>query len=191
MKLASPIVKLFVDAQREPEGAAAMIVRKIASVSGFAPEPASFLYPLLTATTGMDDIRATAGGAVYGNRSKRYAGSALTPSETAALNRGIQRMDADAEAVRYIRRCHTETRVFRTPLVVINNKIDALVPYRQALGLEAKVAAHGDPHRLTLITVPPQRIPIPGTGLFGYAHCGFDAKQTADVWATLRRMSER
>ena len=72
---------------------------------------------------------------------------------------------------------------------VIHNQIDALVPYDQALELEAKVYAHGDPRRFALITVPPQRLPIPGTGVSGYAHCGFDAKQLPSAWATLRRMT--
>ena len=116
-------------------------------------------------------------------------GSALTLTETAALNRDIQRLDADPAAVRYIQRWHEASGEFRTPLVAIHNQIDSLVPYSQALALEAKVAAHGDPHRFTLITVPPQRVPIPGAGVSGYAHCGFDAKQLADAWATLRRMS--
>jgi len=189
IKLASPIVKLFADAQRAPEGPAAAIVRKIASVSGAAPEPGSFLFPIITAAEGMDDIRATTGGSIYSNRGKHYAGSALTAAETEALNRDIQRLDADEAAVRYVRRWHTSSGVFHTPLVAIHNQIDSLVPYSQALGLEAKVAAHGDPHRFALITVPPLRIPIPGTGVSGYAHCGFDPKQLADAWATLKRMT--
>lgn len=189
LKLAAPIMKLFADAQKAPEGAAATIVRKIASTSGAAPEPGSFLFPIVTATMAMDDLRATAGGSIYGNQHKHYAGSALTAAETAALNKDIQRMDADAAGLAYIRRWHTTSGTFQTPLVAIHNQIDALVPYSQALGLEAKVAAHGDPRRLALITVPPLRAPIPGTGMSGYAHCGFDAKQLADAWATLRRMT--
>jgi pimeloyl-ACP methyl ester carboxylesterase len=189
LRLAAPIVKLFADAQREPEGAAASIIRKISSVTGAAPEPGSYLLPIVTAAMAMDDIRATAGGSIYSNRTRRYAGGALTAAETAALNKGVQRMDADAAALRYLRQWHTASGVFKTPLVAVHNQIDALVPYSQALDLEAKVAAHGDPKRLVLITVPPLRIPIPGTGVYGYAHCGFDAKQLADAWATLRRMT--
>jgi len=137
----------------------------------------------------MDDIRATAGGAIYGNRDKHYAGDALTPAETAALNKAVQRMDADPAGVRYIRQWHTASGTFRTPLVAIHNQIDSLVPYSQALGLEAKVARHGDPRKLTLITVPAVRMAIPGLGVTGYIHCGFDPKQMADAWATLLRMT--
>jgi pimeloyl-ACP methyl ester carboxylesterase len=188
-RLAAPIQKLFADAEREPEGPAAAIVRKVASVSGAAPDPGSFLFPIVTAAMAMDDIRATAGGAIYGNRNKHYAGGALTAAETTALNKTIQRMDADPAGVSYIRRWHTASGEFRTPLVAIHNQIDSLVPYSQTLGLEAKVAAHGDPKRLVLITVPAVRMAIPGLGVTGYIHCGFDPKQMADAWATLRRMT--
>lgn len=189
LRLASPIMKLFADAQREPEGPAGVIVRKVASTSGFAPEPGSFLLPIVTAAMAMDDIRATAGGAIYSNRGKHYEGGALTVAETAALNKDIQRTDSDPAGLRYIREWHTASGTFRTPLVAIHNQIDSLVPYSQVLELEAKVAAHGDPRRMVLITTPPMRIPIPGTGVSGYAHCGFEPKQLADAWATLRRMS--
>ena len=43
LKLALPIVKLFADAEKAPEGPAAKILRKIASVWGAAPDPANFL----------------------------------------------------------------------------------------------------------------------------------------------------
>jgi pimeloyl-ACP methyl ester carboxylesterase len=190
LKLAAPIQKLFADAQREPEGPAAAIVRKVASVTGAAPDAGSFLFPIVTAAMAMDDIRTTAGGSIYGNRTKHYAGSALTAAETAALNKDIQRMDADPAGLRYIRQWHTAAGTFRTPLVAIHNQIDSLVPYGQALGLEAKVAAHGDPRRMVLITVPAVRMSIPGLGVTGYIHCGFEPKQLADAWATLRRMTD-
>jgi pimeloyl-ACP methyl ester carboxylesterase len=189
LKLALPIVKLFADADKAPEGPAAAIIRKIASVWGAAPDPASFLLPIITASQGMDDIEATAGGSTYSNRDKHYAGGALSEEEIVALNRDIQRIDADPAALHYIERWHEASGVFHVPLVALHNQIDSLVPYNQALELEAKVHAHGDPRRFALITVPPLRIQIPGTGVSGYAHCGFDAKQLADAWATLRRMT--
>ncbi len=187
--LAAPIKRLFDDAAREPEGRAASIVRKVASVSGAAPDAGSFLFPIVTAAMAMDDLSATAGGSVYGNRGKHYAGDALTAAETAALNKDIQRMDASPAAQRYMRQWHTASGTFRTPLVAIHNQIDSLVPYSQALGLEAKVAAHGDPKRMVLITVPAVRMAIPGLGVTGYIHCGFEPKQLTDAWATLRRMT--
>ena len=187
--LAAPIKKLFEDAAREPEGPAAAIVRKVASVSDRAPDAGSFLFPIVTAAMAMDDIRTTAGGAIYGNRAKHYAGAALTAAETVALNRDIQRMDPSPTGLAYIRQWHTASGTFHTPLVAIHNQIDSLVPYSQALGLEAKVAAHGDPRRMVLITVPAVRMAIPGLGVTGYIHCGFEPKQLADAWATLRRMS--
>ena len=143
------------------------------------PTAGSFLFPIVTASMAMDDIRSTAGGAIYGNRTKHYAGGlALTAAETVALNK--QGDPADRRRRRglaYMRQWHTASGTFKTPLVAIHNQIDSLVPYSQALGLEAKVAAHGDPKRLVLITVPAVRMAIPGIGATGYIHCGFEPKQ--------------
>ncbi len=190
IRIASPILRLFADAKRDPQGPAAAIVRKLASLTGSEPDPASFIYPLVTVGLGMDDMRATFGGNVYGNRGKAYASPELTADEAAALNRDVQRIDADPAAVAYAHVWHQTEGTFRTPLVAAHNQIDPLVPYSQALGLQARVEAYGDPQRLTLITVPPQRAEIPGSGVTGYVHCGFTPDQMAGAWSTLRAKVE-
>jgi pimeloyl-ACP methyl ester carboxylesterase len=186
IRIAAPILRLFADARRDPSGPAAAIIRKVSSLAPFDPDPAAFVYPLVTAGLGMDDMRATFGGNVYGNRGKTYAGLALTAAEAAALNRDIQRLDADKAAVAYAHVWHETQGVFAVPLVAVHNQIDPLVPYVQAEGLEARVMAHGDPKLLTLITVPPQRAMIPGAGVEGYVHCGFTQDQMASAWTALK-----
>ncbi len=101
LKVAVPIIRLFADAKRDPAGPAALIIRKVSSMTAFDPDPAAFVFPLVTAALGMDDMRATFGGNVYGNRGKVYSSALLGPEETAALNRDIQRIAADPAAVRY------------------------------------------------------------------------------------------
>jgi len=191
IKMASPLLRLFTDAGRDPHGAAAAIIRKVSSLSPFDPDPAAFVFPLVTASLGMDDMRATFGGNVYGNRGKTYASPALTADEAAALNREIQRIDADKAAVAYARVWHQTDGRFSVPLVAVHNQIDPLVPYAQAVGLEARVTAQGDPRRLTLITVPPMRAPIPGSGMTGYVHCGFTPEQMSTAWSSLRAQVEK
>jgi pimeloyl-ACP methyl ester carboxylesterase len=190
IRIAAPVLRLFADARRDPSGPAAAIIRKVSSLTPFDPDPAAFVYPLVTASLGMDDMRATFGGNVYGNRGKAYAGPALTAAEAAALNREIQRIDADPAAVAYAHIWHETEGVFSVPLVAVHNQIDPLVPYAQAVGLEARVMAHGDPRLFTLITVPPQRAPIPGVGVEGYVHCGFTPDQMSSAWSALRAQVE-
>ncbi len=190
LKIASPILRLFADARRDPAGPAANIIRKVSALTPYDPDPAAFVFPLVTAGLGMDDMRATFGGNVYGNRGKTYASVAMTAAEAAALNRDIQRIDADPAAVAYARRWRRTEGTFSVPLVAVHNQIDPLVPYGQAEGLEAQVMAHGDPRLLTLITVPPQRAAIPGAGVEGYVHCGFTADQMASAWTALRAQVE-
>lgn len=191
IRIASPVLRLFADARRDPSGAAAQIIRKVSSLTLYDPDPAAFVLPLATAGLGMDDMRATSGGNVYGNRGKVYASPALTAAEARALNRDIQRIDADGPATAYTRLWHETKGDFRIPLVAVHNQIDPLVPYAQAKGLEARVVANGDPRLLTLITVPPLRAEIPGSGVQGYVHCGFTPEQMAGAWTALRSQVEK
>lgn len=190
-RLASPIERLFDDARANPAGPAAGIVRKISSLVPFDADPASFIFPLITVSLGQDDMKATFGGNVYGNVGKHYQSAALNAAETAALNAGIQRIAADAAAVRYADDWHRTTGRFSIPLVAMHNRIDSLVPYNQAEGLQAQVARAGNTRHLVLFAVDPVRKPIPGTGVSGYTHCGFTPAQLARAWNTLRQQVER
>lgn len=189
-RFASPVLKLFEDAKADPHGKAAQIVARVASLTRFEPEVASFIFPLLTISFGMDDMRASFGGNVYGNKDKVYRSALLSDAQNAALNKDIQRIAADPRSQAYADAWHRTTGKFKTPLVAIHNRIDSLVPYDQAVGLGRQVAAASNQGRLIQLTFPPLTTPIPGTDAKGYAHCGFEPAQIARSWNILRQWVE-
>lgn len=184
-RIAGPVETLFEDADADPRGDAARIVAVVASLTPFESDAASFLFPLTTVALGQDDLRKTFGGNVYGNAGKTYRSSVLDTADNKALNRKIARLEADPAAQRYARTWHRTQGDFDVPLVTIHNRIDALVPYRQAKQLRQAVDRAGNLNRLTQFTVPPVIKAVPGTGITGFTHCGFDPKQMAQVWSTL------
>lgn len=185
-RIADPIAALFKAAEADPNGRAAGIIARIASITGVTPEPASFIVPIMTVSLGMDDMNATFGGGIYDNSARVYASPLLTVEEAAALNREVGRVRADPAAVAYADRWRRSTGRFTTPLVAIHNRIDSLVPYSQFEGLVRKTEAAGNAGNLLAITVPEIRTPLPGTGLSGIAHCGFTPEQLVTAWDTLR-----
>jgi len=102
-RMSSPIAALFKAARADPGGEEARLVQKIASVANADPDPASFMFPIMTAMVGMDDMRESFGGTLYGNRTKRYGSPLLSAAETEALNRGIRRTDSSPQGVAFCR----------------------------------------------------------------------------------------
>lgn len=176
MKLLSPILTLFLAAKANPQGPEARIIRQVAAIGGFAPDPAALGAPISSAALGMDDIHATMGGLPIGNRGVVYAPPEMDAAQAADFNRKMPRYDADARAVAYARRWHEATGRFRIPLVTVHQTIDSLVPFAQSEGLGRITAAAGNGARLAQYAVPPTTIPLPG-GLTGYTHCGFTPAQ--------------
>ena len=185
MKLLSPILALFLAAKADPQGPEARIIRQVAAIGGFAPDPAALGTPISAAALGMDDIRATMGGLPVGNRNAIYAPPEMDAAQTAAFNRKMQRYDADPRAVAYARRWHEATGRFRVPLVTVHQTIDSLVPYAQTEGLRRITVAAGNGARLAQYAVPPTRAPLPG-GLTGYTHCGFTPAQNIAAFDAMR-----
>lgn len=185
MKLLSPILALFLAAKAAPQGPEARIIRQVAAIGGFAPDPAALAAPISSAALGMDDITATMGGLPIGNRDTVYAPPGMDAGQTADFNRKMQRYDADPRAVAYARHWHEATGRFRIPLVTVHQTIDALVPYAQSEGLGRVVTAAGNGARLAQYAVPPTTIALPG-GLTGYTHCGFTPAQNAAAFDAMR-----
>lgn len=185
-RMSSPIGKLFKAARKDPAGREAQVIARIASINGIPEDPASFMFPIMTAAVGMDDMRASFGGNVYGNAGKHYGSPLLSATETAALNRGIQRIRADAAAQPFANDWHASTGRFSVPLVAVHNRHDSLVFIDQAVALRDKAKAAGNLDRLILLVAPSVVKPIPGTGLDGYAHCGFTPRQAGKIWTILR-----
>jgi pimeloyl-ACP methyl ester carboxylesterase len=130
-RLLNPVVALFAAASKNPQGPEAQMIGNISAASGAPPELASFLYPLVTVSLGMDDIRATYGGSIYTNKGKVYSSPHLSPAGNLALNAGIERVAADPQAVANAIAWHRATGRFTAPLVTIHNHWDSLVPYSQ------------------------------------------------------------
>lgn len=185
-RVAMPVIALSKAAAANPQGPEARILRQVASIGGFEPEVASLAFPLVTVSLGMDDMVATLGGQIHGNRHTLYASPELSAAEAAKLNRDIQRLDADPQAIANARRWHQANGSFDVPLVTIHNRIDSLVPHSQTEALGRIAAAAGKSAKLLQFTVPPTRAKLPIGGVEGYTHCGFDKTQSAAVWEALR-----
>jgi pimeloyl-ACP methyl ester carboxylesterase len=185
IEVATPVLNLFMAARKNPSGREAQIIRQVAAIGGFAPDPAAVATPLVTAALGADDIAATTGGVPYDNMGKVYESDTMTPEEARALNAGIQRSKADPAALAYVKKWHQTTGLISDPLVTIHNAIDALVPYSQEIGLKKAVDAAGRSQYLAAYTVPPMRAPLPVPGFEGYTHCGFTPDQLKASWDAL------
>ena len=185
MRLLMPIFALFQAANANPQGREARIIRQVAAIGGFAPDPAAIGAPLYSAALGMDDLRDTMGGLPVGNADTVYTPPEMTADEAADFNRRIQRYTADPAAIAYARQWHEATGRFRTPLVTVHQTTDALVPFAQSQALGRIVAAAGNSRRLVQYAVPPTRFPLPG-GLQGYTHCGFTPQQNIAAFEAMR-----
>ncbi|MBO9527503.1 MAG: prolyl oligopeptidase family serine peptidase [Sphingobium yanoikuyae] len=189
-RMSSPIGKLFKESRRNPGGPEAKMVARIASVADADPDPGSFMFAIMTAMVGMDDMRASFGGIVYGNRQKIYHSDLLTDAENAALNRGIGRTDADPRAVAFADQWYRSTGRFRTPLITVHNEHDGLVFAEQGRLLASRVKHQGNEERLIQLWAPSQQKEIPGTGLKGWAHCGFTPQEGPRLWQALHQWVE-
>lgn len=184
-KMSGTMADLFKAARADPSGPEARMVARIASVAQADADPASFIFPIMTVMVSMEDMRASFGGVVYGNVGKVYDSPLLNPREKAALNAGIQRIASDAPARAFAVQWHRSTGRFTTPLVAVHNRHDGLVFAQQALLLRQRVRAAGNQAHLFQLWAPSLQKDIPGTGLKGWAHCGFNPRQAAVLWNTL------
>lgn len=184
-RMSAPIARLFKAARRNPHGPEAAMIARIASVAHIDPDPGESMFPIMTAMVGMDDMRATFGGTAVGNRDTVYHSDLLTPAENQALNRGIQRIAADPAAAAAAQ-WYSSTGRFDTPLVVVHNPHDGLVFASQAIELRRRVDAAGNQAHLLQLWAPSMQKDIPGTGLTGWAHCGFTPRQARRLWTLLR-----
>ncbi|KQS02237.1 hypothetical protein ASG11_15835 [Sphingomonas sp. Leaf357] len=189
-KMSGIMADLFKAARADPNGPEAKMIARIASVAKADADPASFIFPIMTAMVSMEDMRASFGGGVYGNAGKVYDSPLLGAQGKAALNAGIQRIASDAPARAFATAWYRPTGRFATPLVAVHNPHDGLVFAEQALLLRRYVKAAGNEERLFQLWAPSVRKDIPGTGLKGWAHCGFTPRQAAVLWTTLHAWVE-
>ena len=185
-KIATPVMALWAAAQKDPASREARIVAQVTAIGGFANDAGALAFPLVTAALGADDMAATAGGQPFGNVGKVYASPTLTADEAAALNKGIQRVEASPAALTYLTRWHEASGRIADPLITMHNTIDSLVPYDQETAFKAAVSKAGRSAKLAEYPVPPMRAPLPvAGGVEAYTHCGFTPAQTEAAWAAL------
>jgi pimeloyl-ACP methyl ester carboxylesterase len=195
-RITTPINRLFADAQKTPIGQAAQLIASIASAAGAKPDPGSFTWRLLVATLGIDDVRVTYGGNIYGNRDKVYHADPLSAAENSTLNLKISRVDANPAAVEKATEWHASTGRMTTPTITMHNRYDALTPYSQATELQRKVSLAGNDGNLLQLAVPPKEGDVILSKLRGSMHCGFTPEQVqyeiglADAWVRTRRKPE-
>jgi pimeloyl-ACP methyl ester carboxylesterase len=195
-RIASPINKLFTDAQKDPSSQAAKILTNVASAAGSKTDSGSFTWRLLLATLGTDDIRATYGGNIYSNRDKIYHADGLSDAENSTLNLKISRVDANPAAVEKANQWHASTGQMTTPTITMHNRYDALTPYSQETGLQRKVSLAGNDANLLQLAVPGKEGAVILSKQQGYRHCGFTPEQVqyevglADQWARTKQKGE-
>lgn len=190
-RMSGPMVKLFTAAKANPNGPEAKLVAKIASAANADPDPATFLFSIMTAMVGMDDMKESFGGVVYGNAGRVYASPLLSTDEAAALNRDVQRTVADPAATAFANRWYRSTGRFSTPLLTIHNPHDGLVFADQGVLLGERAKAAGNEAKLFQLWAPSQQKDLPGSGgLKGWAHCGFTPRQAGVLWRTLHQWVE-
>lgn len=122
--------------KKNPEAA-----ESIHRLFGVASE-ASFADVIASTTSDLRELQQRAGGNPFGNANFIYTGSL----DDAALNRGVARYQADAQAARYLSRWYTPSGKLERPLLAVHTIGDPLVPASSAFdyALIARRAGHED-----------------------------------------------
>lgn len=164
--------------------AARHIIAQISAVTGAPADPISFVTPLATGVIGVPDYLATAGGNGYSNAQTRYQGS----DDDAALNAGIERIEAAPQAAAYLQAHYAPTGRLPIKLLGIHNTSDPLVPARmQPLYAQAVAQAGiGFSQNLVQQQVNPKPVNLFDIAHSGPAHCYFSPAQVEYAWQELR-----
>lgn len=88
---------------------------------------------------GFNDVVQVAGGNPYGNVGRVYAGS----DDDVALNRGVERITANAAARAYLDRFYLPTGRLQRPLVTLHTRRDPIVPFAHQSSYERAVEQAG------------------------------------------------
>jgi pimeloyl-ACP methyl ester carboxylesterase len=115
-----------------------------------------------------EDAQAKLGGQPYDNAERVYQGS----TDDAALNAGVARFTADAEAREALQRFETEGSI-RIPVVTLHTTGDPIVPVSQEDFFGSKVAAAGMDGLITQQAIE------------RYGHCTFEVTELQSSFAAL------
>jgi pimeloyl-ACP methyl ester carboxylesterase len=122
------------------------------------------------AVLDLNDAAATLGGFPFGNRSRRYSGSA----DDADLNARVPRIAADPAALREMQAHYTASGQLMVPLVTLHSTRDSLVPYRHERLYMEKTRSSGDYRRRHF-----------NIKTSGYGHCQFSRGEVLLAVVTL------
>jgi len=173
-----PADKTPADIISEAFGANPLAAQDLFNVTGAAvdwSQPATAVSTALQAlnyssSARLLDLQTTAGGNPYGNWRTRYRGFL----DNRALNAGVFRVRADRVAERYVRRFYTPSGDIERPIVLLHNKLDPVVPYRNELIYAKLVREEGNARKLTILDA---RNP--------YGHCNFDPDEIINAFNVL------
>jgi pimeloyl-ACP methyl ester carboxylesterase len=123
---------------------------------------------------GTNDQIATAGGIPYDNRSTTYVGS----TNDAALNSGVERIEADGRARAYARRFYQPNGNLHGPLVTLHTTLDEVVPFQNEVNYSNLVAQKGKSAFLSILPVP------------RYGHCNFTSQEVVQAFTLMVQQAE-
>jgi len=123
---------------------------------------------------GTNDQIATAGGIPYDNRSTTYVGS----TNDAALNSGVERIEADGRARAYARRFYQPNGNLHAPLVTLHTTLDEVVPFQNEVNYSNLVAQKGKSAFLSIVPVP------------RYGHCNFTSQEVFQAFTLMVQQAE-
>jgi len=118
---------------------------------------------------GANDLIATAGGIPYDNRSTSYSGSA----NDAALNAGVERVEADGRARAYAQRFYDPKGNLHDPLVTLHTLLDPLAPFREEIHYATSVVKK---KKLAFLNILP---------VAGYGHCEFTTQDVIQAFGLM------
>ena len=151
-------------------------VRQLLSVTKLpvdASNPASVITAIVEVLSmqvyAVEDVKARLGGYPYGNRFIRYYGS----DNDRALNRGVQRIEADPAALIAAQRLFGTTGRLQMPLVSMHGTGDNLVPITQQLLYRTKIFLARKSGLYTGIPVN------------SFGHCQFEEQQILGAFGLL------
>ena len=124
-----PLIACFGDLNPGGAPSAEQAVRKDLFLRATQLRQSFLATDMFFATIGMAEVvhRRTHGHHPWGNIGVDYASPRLTPAEQTALNAGIPRVAADADAVRYMRRFYEPRGRTRSKVITVHALDDGLV----------------------------------------------------------------
>src|SRR5262249_17110804 len=91
----------------------------------------------------MDLYDRTHGHVLYDNRNVVYAAPGVPQAIADALNAGVARFDATADAEAFLDRCYEPTGKIQVPVLTMHDQRDPVVPLFKEPSLASRVAANG------------------------------------------------